>query len=66
VRCGGHVAPEFAVTTAECTGALNEQFLALIAGDVDLERFNWRIANAQEIRQRAMDALLKHIRMHGW
>jgi hypothetical protein len=57
---------EFAAATAECTAAMNEQFLALMAGDVNLERFNARIATAHEMRQRAMDSLLNHIRAHGW
>ena len=57
---------EFAAATAECTAAMNEQFLALVARDANLERFNPRIAKAQEMRQRAMEALLNHIRMHGW
>ena len=57
---------EFAVATAECTAAMNEQFLALVAGDLNLEQFNPRIAKAQEMRQRAMDSLLNHIRTYGW
>jgi hypothetical protein len=57
---------EVAAATVECTVAMNEQFLALVAGDADLERFNARIAKAQEMRQRTMDALLNHIRAHGW
>jgi hypothetical protein len=57
---------EFATATAECTAAMNEQFLALVAGDADFERFNQRVAKAQETRQRAMDRLLNHIRVHGW
>jgi hypothetical protein len=57
---------ELAVATAEFTAALNEQFLALVSGDVDLEQFKVRIATAQEARRRAMDSLLNHIRLHGW
>jgi hypothetical protein len=51
---------------AECGAAMQDQFLALVAGDTDLARFDRQIAAAQEKRQRAMDALLNHIRMHGW
>jgi hypothetical protein len=57
---------ELAAATAECTAAMNEQFLALMAGDIDTERFNERIAKAQEKRQRAMDSLLNQIRMYGY
>jgi len=57
---------EFAAATAECTAAMNEQFLALVAGDADIERFNLRIAEAHEKRQRAMNSLLDHIRKYGW
>jgi len=55
-----------AAATAECTAAMNEQFLALIAGDDNPERFDQRIATAQEKRQRAMAAFLNHIRENGW
>jgi hypothetical protein len=57
---------EVATATAECTAAMNEQFLALVAGDRELERFSARIAKAQEIRQRAMDSFLNYIRLYGW
>ena len=57
---------QFAVANTECTAALNEQFLALIAGNENLELFNERIARAQELRQRAMDSLLNYIRLYGW
>ena len=57
---------DFAAATAECTAAMNEQFLALIAGDADLERFSHRIAKAHEMRGCTMEKLMNHIRTHGW
>lgn len=56
---------EFAIANAECTSAMNRQFLALVNGE-DIEPFNEPIAKAEEKRRRAMEALLNHIRMHGW
>ena len=55
-----------AVATAECTSAMNEQFLALIANDPDLGRFDAKIALAVAKRKSAMDALLNHVSLYGW
>ena len=45
---------------------MNEQFLALIANDPDLGRFDAKIALAVAKRKSAMDDLLNHVRRYGW
>jgi hypothetical protein len=57
---------EVAAAMSECTAAMNEQFLAVIADDPDVSRFDAKIAEAGQKRRRAMDNLLNHIRQHGW
>jgi hypothetical protein len=57
---------EVAAAVSECTAAMNEQFLAVIAGDPDVSHFDAKIAEAVQKRRRAMDNLLNHIRQHGW
>ena len=57
---------EFAAANAEVTAAMNEQFLAMMAGDKDSKRFDARIFKAGGERQRIMEALLNHINVHGW
>jgi hypothetical protein len=57
---------EVATATSECTAAMNEQFLALIADDPEVSRFDAKVAEAGQKRRRAMDNLLNHIRQHGW
>jgi hypothetical protein len=52
--------------TAECTEAMNEQFLALVAGDPDTARFDAKIAQAVEKRKLAMAYLMDHVRLYGW
>ena len=55
-----------AVATAECTSAMNEQFLALVANDPDMGRFDAKIAAAVCKRKLATAALLEHITLNGW
>ena len=57
---------EVVVAMSECTTAMNEQFLAVIADDPDVSRFDAKVAEAGQKRRRAMDNLLNHIRQHGW
>jgi tellurite resistance protein len=57
---------ELEAATSECTAAINEQFLAVIADDPDVSRFDAKVAEALQKRRRAMDSLLSHIRQHGW
>lgn len=57
---------EVAAASSECTAAMNEQFLAVIADDPDVARFDARVAEAGQKRKRAMDNLLSHVRQHGW
>jgi hypothetical protein len=58
---------EAAAATAECTVALNEQFLALIADDTSrTTEIELKIVAAVEKRKRAMATLLEHIQAHGW
>ena len=52
--------------TAACTEAMNEQFLALVANDPDITRFDAKIAQAVKKRKLAMAALLDHVRRNGW
>jgi hypothetical protein len=52
--------------TATCTAAMNEQFLALVANDPDIARFDAKIALAVAKRKSAMAALLKHVSTYGW
>jgi hypothetical protein len=55
-----------AVATAECTALMNEQFLALIAHEPDMKRFDGKIAEAILRRKAAMEALLNHVTTYGW
>lgn len=55
-----------AVATAECTALMNEQFLALIANDPDLARFDGKIAEAILKRKLDMESLLTQIQTSGW
>jgi DNA replicative helicase MCM subunit Mcm2 (Cdc46/Mcm family) len=57
---------EVEASTAECTAAMHEQFLAVIADDPDVSRLDAKVAEAGKKRKRAMDSLLNHIRQHGW
>jgi hypothetical protein len=52
--------------TAACTDAMNEQFLALVADDPNIARFDAKIAAAVTKRKLAMEALLDHVRLNGW
>jgi hypothetical protein len=45
---------------------MDEQLLALVAGDADTARFDARFAEAVEKRKLAMAALLDHVRLNGW
>jgi len=45
---------------------MNEQFLALVAGDPDTARFDAKIAQAVEKRKLAMAYLMDHVRLYGW
>jgi hypothetical protein len=55
-----------ATPTAECTSLMNQQFLALMANDTDIGRFDVLIATATEKRKRTMVVLLDHVRFNGW
>ena len=57
---------EFAAAIAEVTLAMNEQFLAVIGQDSDISRFDVKIADAIEKRNRAKNAMLDHIERYGW
>jgi hypothetical protein len=52
--------------TAECNAAMNEQFLALLANDPDIARFDVKISAAVAKRKLEMAALLDHVRCYGW
>ena len=55
-----------AVATAECTALMNEQFLALMANDPDMARFDGKIAEAILKRKLAMEALPTQVQTNGW
>ena len=57
---------EVVVATAECTAALNEQFLAVLRGDPDVSSLEAKVAQAGKKRKLAMGSLINHIREHGW
>ncbi len=57
---------EFASATLGLNAILNEQFLALVSGDLDQQRFESRLAEAHERRKRTMHALLLHVEQYGW
>ena len=57
---------EVVVATAECTAALNEQFLAVLRGDPDVSSLDAKVAQARKKRKLAMGSLINHIREHGW
>ena len=57
---------EFAAAIAEVTLAMNEQLLAVIRQDSDLSRFDAKIADAIEKRNRAKNAMLAHVERYGW
>jgi hypothetical protein len=66
----GRATPELiaavATATAECTALMNEQFLALLANDPEIARFDESIAMAILKRKRAMEGLLAHIGVNNW
>jgi hypothetical protein len=57
---------DLAVATTECTALMNEQFLALVANDPDIGRFNGKIGEAIERRRAVMEELLSQIKISGW
>jgi hypothetical protein len=57
---------DLAVATTECTALMNEQFLALIANDPDIGRFDGKIGEAIERRRVVMEKLLNQIKTSGW
>ena len=54
------------VATTECTALMNEQFIALVATDSDIARFDVKIVEAVSKRRAAMEALHTKLQASGW
>lgn len=57
---------EVLAATAECTQAMQEQFLAVVANDPGLPSFDARIADANHRRRLAVEALHDYVSINGW